>query len=90
VRNCLLAGALKRGRILCFLGGRRNIEKLYLGSTPVCQGRVAGFFGFLPVFFGNWYMYFRAFGEMLWLEFQNITMDCGVDADWTKLKPRLS
>ena len=37
---------LNRGRLLCFLGGKLKVAVLYLAYSPVCQGRVAGFFGF--------------------------------------------
>src|SRR5690242_19290494 len=83
--NSLLAGASIRGRILCFLGGKLKVAVLYLGSYPVCQGRVAGFFGFLPVFSGNWYMYFGVIGEMMCRWSLENTRDCGVDADGAKL-----
>jgi hypothetical protein len=79
-----LGRSRKRKRILCFLGGKLKVGVLYLGYSPVCQGRVPVFFRFLPFFSGFSDMYLGAFGEMLWRELTNITMDCGVDAHGAK------
>src|SRR5690242_9863127 len=73
-----------------FLGGKLKVAVLYLGSYRVCQGRVAGFFGFFPVFSGNQYMYFGVICEMMGRLSSENTMDCGVDADGAKLRLILS
>jgi hypothetical protein len=57
---------VEEGRILCFLGGKLKVGLLYLVLAPECQGRIAGFFGFLPVFSGIWDMYLGAESDMLW------------------------
>src|SRR2546421_11018621 len=82
---------LRRGRKRnnpLLLGGKLKVGVLYLGNSPVCQGRVPGFFWFCPCFLGFSYMYLRVSCDMLRCGLRGITMGCGVDAVWTERRRR--